>query len=320
MREQCYVGDILTGASSLEEASILKNQITSLLASAGMTLDKWSANHKELLQDTQNSSKTHHSIEFSEVFSTLGIKWNAQRDCFLFSVSTPAQPTKVTKCAIASEMARLFQPLGWLAPVLIKVKLLLQDLWCHKLKWDTPMTGEIHESWQTLRSQVKGLESIQIPRHFQVTIQANWQIHAFADASKRAYAATLFIVQLGVSPALIIAKTKVAPTKTVSLPRLKLFGEVLLTRLLKAELPQLPGTPDDIYCWTDSRIVLAWLDSHPFRWETFVANRVSEVTSMSPKSSGIMYNLRTTRLTVQRGATLQTNYKNQGYGGTVQNG
>ena len=285
LRQQCYVDDILAGADDLAAACRLRKPLIDLLASAGMQLGKWSANHEDLLKGLSEASGVEHSIDLAEVVSTLGLKWIPQSDQFCFKVSVSSPPRVISKRHIASEAAKLFDPLGWLAPVLIRAKILLHYLWCCKLDWDSPVTGQLLNDWTTFRSQLADLENIRIQRCFGIKQEAGWQLHAFADASKRAYAATVFIVQIGRPPRLIAAKSKVAPTKTVSLPRLELCGTVLVVRLLKSVLEQLPSQPGALHCWSDSKVVLAWLDGHPSRWNTFVANRVSEVLTTFPNAT-----------------------------------
>lgn len=115
------------------------------------------------------------------------------------------------------------------------------------------------------------------------------QLHGFADASERAFAAVVYLrVELpndqnGIQ--LISARTRLAPTKTVSLPRLELCGALLLAQLINkiAELLQLP--PSSCYCWSDSKITLAWIASPASRWQTFVANRVAEIQTLTNPTS-----------------------------------
>jgi hypothetical protein len=93
------------------------------------------------------------------------------------------------------------------------------------------------------------------------------KVHGFSDASSRAYAAVVYLTVIhsksNFQDSLICAKTKVAPIKTISIPRLELNAVVLLSRLLiwMKQAPCLSNVP--IYGWTDSTIILAWLKQHP---------------------------------------------------------
>ncbi|CAK1577880.1 unnamed protein product [Parnassius mnemosyne] len=107
------------------------------------------------------------------------------------------------------------------------------------------------------------------------------ELHGFCDASKLAYAAVIYLRIIDcsnkVKTSLVVAKTRVAPVKQVSIPRLELCGAVLLARLLAETSEVFNISKNEVHAWTDSTIVLAWLNNHPSRWKTFVGNRVTEI-------------------------------------------
>ena len=114
---------------------------------------------------------------------------------------------------------------------------------------------------------------------------SNVQLHGFSDASEQAYGPVVYLC-IVTSEKIIISilssKTKVAPIKQLSIPRLELQAALLLTRLLisirNAVLSELP-----FQCWTDSGIVLTWLRQHASNWKTFIANRISEMQTSLPE-------------------------------------
>lgn len=110
------------------------------------------------------------------------------------------------------------------------------------------------------------------------------EVHGFADASERAYAAVVYLRTRNgnkVETRLIAAKTKVAPLKQVTLPRLELCAAALLTKLV-AHLIRVLGLSAPIHLWSDSTVALGWIQAHPASWKTYVANRVSEIQTTLP--------------------------------------
>ena len=180
-----------------------------------------------------------------------------------------------------SEVARLFDPLGWLALVISAAKILIQRLWINKVDLDQPVDDQTLTAWLQLRRELPKLEELQISRWLGTFSTSRFTLHGFADASHAAYAAVVYLVvtEEGRVPSatILTAKTKLAPIKTVSIPRLELCAALLLTRLLKQVTEQFQLQPDAIYCWSDSKVALSWLADHPSRWTTFVANRVIEI-------------------------------------------
>ena len=112
------------------------------------------------------------------------------------------------------------------------------------------------------------------------------QLHGFCDASESAYTAAVYLRVLDekdtITISLVVAKTKVAPIKRLTIPRLELCGAVLLARLVNHVGKVLQIHTNDAYAWTDSLVVLSWLRGNPRRFKTFVGNRVSEVMELIP--------------------------------------
>jgi len=109
----------------------------------------------------------------------------------------------------------------------------------------------------------------------------------FADASENAYAAAVYLRGIGLSrewqSSLLVAKTKVAPLKLKSIPRLELCGALLAARLLHKVADELHIERDVFYAWSDARVVLAWIRAHPSKWATFVANLVAAIQRLIPE-------------------------------------
>ncbi|XP_043862533.1 uncharacterized protein LOC122756543 [Drosophila santomea] len=161
----------------------------------------------------------------------------------------------------------------------------MQEIWLQNLGWDDKLPTEMSQRWQSFLDEYSDLNQIRVPRWIWYQPEVIIEHHGFCDASQRAYGAAIYIrVEMGqkILTRLLTAKTRVAPVKTVSLPRLELCGAVLLTEMVTAILPHMPSASSDIRCWTDSTIVLAWLRKPACNWTTFVANRVAKITQATP--------------------------------------
>lgn len=286
IRNCFYVDDFMTGADNIKDALLLQTQIIQVLKAAKFELRKWSSNKNQLIESVLPADREFESflnINLDNMVKTLGIDWQPTTDEFRIKVQQSSSELVYTKRTLLAEAARLFDPLGWVAPSVIIAKIIFQKLWLLGLSWDDPLPVAVNDEWKEFRKNLSRLENIKIPRWVSTyTTTTDVQLHGFCDASERAYAAVLYLRVADqnnyVRVHLITAKTKVAPIKQVSLPRLELCGAVLLANLI--ETVQKDLHPKSIHAWTDSTIVLSWLRQHPNKWKTFVANRVSEIHTL----------------------------------------
>lgn len=200
-------------------------------------------------------------------------------DAFKFQLDNDFDHLSPTKRNILSISSRLFDPLGLLAPFVVRSKMLIQELWLNDLHWDESIPQRLDTCWQNFKFDLNLLNSITIPRFVQTLSTAEIEIHGFADASVRAYGCCIYIRSItpnGIYTNLLTAKSRVAPLKTRSLPRLELSAVHLLAKLWSTVRPLLKFDYKKVIFWTDSEITLHWLQSHPSTLNTFVANRVAD--------------------------------------------
>nr|XP_029719407.1 uncharacterized protein LOC115261646 [Aedes albopictus] len=131
-------------------------------------------------------------------------------------------------------------------------------------------------------------ELFRVPGRIHLGEQLPVLIHIFADASQLAYGACAYVRSTNpgglVKVALLSSKSRVAPLKRLSIPRLELCGALLAAELyekIKSSL-QLDAK---CYFWLDSTVVLCWLNASPATWNTFVANRTSKIQLATPNCS-----------------------------------
>lgn len=283
IKEDFYMDDLMSGEETEEEAIKLANEISKILSKGGFKLQKWASNSKNFLKQFEKSERSTNVDLKTEVAGTmkaLGLTWNMGEDSFEYNLSLSKQPKVVTKRSILAELQHLFDPLGWLSPAVISAKMIVQRLWLHRVEWDDPVNEETRNEWLDLRSGFEDLKHIKISRWMHVTKQnmKSVTVHGFSDASEKAYAAVAYLRAVDenneVKISMVAAKARVAPVKAITLPRLELCGAVLLSSLLKQIKESLKLDDSQIVSWTDSTIVLSWLQGEPTKWQTFVRNRV----------------------------------------------
>lgn len=284
---QAYVDDCIFGADDQVLARQTRDQLIELLSNGGFQLRKWASNCPALLADIDPSDHglaQTKDLLHDETLKVLGISWNPEQDAFQFRVRPAADPG-TTKRSILSTIATFFDPLGWAASVMITAKITLQHLWSLRCDWDDQVPVDLSKEWIAFCDQLPRLREITIPRWTEYGSSAlHCDLQGFADASTKAYAAAVYlrVVRLdgSVCISLLVAKAKVAPIKTISLPRLELCAAHLLARLLHFARSVLQMPSLACHCWTDSTIVLAWVRQPPSRWKTFVANRVAKIQAL----------------------------------------
>ncbi|XP_043258052.1 uncharacterized protein LOC122400593 [Colletes gigas] len=204
--------------------------------------------------------------------------WNSANDTILYSIQATAASRRITKRTISSEIARIYDPLGLLAPV-IAPKMLLQKIWAVKVDWDEALPLTIHTEWTRFYQQLPLLNNITFPRKTIIKSATTIELHGFCDASEKAYGACVYLRPINENGKIwverLTAKSKVAPLKQQTIPRLELCGALLLTSLIATTQKALHINYD--HYWTDSTIVLHWLTTSPHSLKTFVANRVAEI-------------------------------------------
>ncbi|CAK1600373.1 unnamed protein product [Parnassius mnemosyne] len=290
VKNSFYMDELMTGHEDLSEIKQICDEVKNLLKKGGFQMQKWSSNSDELLrflQDDKDISETMDSIEIKldTVIKILGLTWDRKRDMFKVTVNLPKTRKPVTKRLILSDVARLFDPFGWLSPVIITAKIMIQRLWLSNLGWDDELPSELVEEWLSYREALQELQGIEIPRWIKTTSRCKEvQLHGFADASSVAYAAVVYIKVLDeddrVHVTMVASKTKVAPLKQLTIPKLELCAAVLLAMLLHDLSGLCDIHMDQIYAWTDSMVVLSWLQSQPSLWQVFVGNRVSDIIQL----------------------------------------
>lgn len=285
-----YMDDSMDSVETVEEGIELYHQLSELWAKANMYARKWLSNSKAVLENIpieHRTSKVEIDQDSLPSVKTLGVTWLANDDCFVFNVQVPEENTELTKRLILRKTASIFDPHGFLAPYVIRAKMIMQELWIAGLEWDELVNSELSEAFWKWLSELNELQEIKVPRCIKMEETASEKItlHAFGDASEKAYGAVVYArcenAENEISVRLVAAKSRVAPVKTVSIPRLELLSAVLCLKLTLAICAALNICVNDCNFWTDSMNVLHWIRNRSSKFKPFVANRVGEIQQLS---------------------------------------
>lgn len=288
LSNQIYVDDVLFGDNDAHTLGQIRDQVTSLLQCGQFTLRKWASNLSELLEDIEPADHglaCDKSLLPDDNLKILGIVWNPAGDSFQFKVKLE-QPSPRSKRSILSTIAKLYDPLGWVTPVISAAKIFMQSLWQAQLGWDDLIPSPLLIKWLSIYDSLTYLNDVTIPRWTQARPDSQVLLHGFADASTHAYAAAIYLKITSksgdVTVSLLAGKSRVTPLNSLTVPRFELLAAHLLARLLNYVRTSLQLDHVGCHCWSDSIIVLAWIRSHGTRWNTFVSNRVNQIQSYLP--------------------------------------
>ncbi|XP_003382158.1 putative integrase core domain protein [Trichinella spiralis] len=214
--------------------------------------------------------------------------WDRRDDVLTFSPPAMVNsPGGESKRSLLSTAFRVFDPVGCLAPFTVRAKMFLQTLWQRGTSWDEPLPHDVMEQWRRWKQELPHLSRIRLPRALvpvaldQVT---RLEIHAFCDASEKAYGAVAYMRIETMNHHTVVnfvtSKTRVAPIRRLTLPRLELMGALVAARLVRSVQKMLGLQVHGITCWCDSAVTLAWIQSSADRWKPFVRNRVAEIQQL----------------------------------------
>lgn len=291
--KQHYVDDYLDSCDSEEEAIKCVKQVIFVHQKGGFEMTKWISNSKRVVESVPEHlrAQVFHDlkIDSENTERTLGLSWSPVNDEFVFELNFKKIPVELsngfkipTKREVLRIVMSVFDPIGFLAPIIIKARVLMQNIWKSRIDWDSEIPENLFELWQNWLKDLYTLAPIRIKRCYFPTISQpkEVEIHMFCDASEKAYATVAFLrIKIGndIHTSFVTSKFKVAPINQQTIPKLELQGAVLACRVAQTLCKELEYKISNVYYWTDSLVVLHQIRSECRRFPMFVACRLGEI-------------------------------------------
>jgi hypothetical protein len=302
VQNKFYVNDGLVSLPTQEEAIRLTKDTIALCSKRGMQLHKFVSNdlavvHALVPQHAASQDNSDVSLPTSKIsanktlggYKALGIHWDTFRDCLTFNPTAHKVPK--TRREALSLLASLYDPLGLAAPFIMKGKLSLQEMCRYRNSWDTPMAAGMSDKWKSWLEDLMTISDLKIPRYYKFGLEGKLsavELHTFCDASSIGYGACAYLrfqhVEFS-SSALVMSKSRVAPLKPITVPRLELEGAVVGVKLANLLLRELHLDDMKTFFWTDSQAVLSYINNDSRRFHTYVCNRVDKIRTLSAPST-----------------------------------
>lgn len=283
-----YVDDGLTSVPTAEEAIKLVQEARQLCSIGKLRLHKFISNCKEVMASIPKEECADGvkdlDMDLGEMHieRALGVQWCVTSDRFQFRVIVKEQP--LSRRGVLATVASVYDPLGFIAPFVLIGKKILQQMCRERIDWDEPLPDEVRSQWEIWLMALPLLSDIKIQRcHIPNTFGSvqHYELHHFADASETGYGQCTYLRITNASGevhcSFVMGKSRVTPSKITTIPRLELTAAVVavkVSNLLKKEL-NIQNLQE--YFWTDSRVVLGYINNEARRFHVFVANRIQRI-------------------------------------------
>ncbi|XP_068675312.1 uncharacterized protein [Montipora foliosa] len=265
LKDNTYMDDICDSVCAEEEARELTKCIDSVLETGGFKVKGWLSNKANSNTD-QEERKEAAILQGVNEEKVLGVVWNNHTDMFTLKVKPELllsqEPAMLSKRTILSQVARIYDPIGFASAFLIRAKIGLQELWEKGVGWDEKLPSETQEKWTNLFQEMKSLNGTSFERCLTPPYAVGRPVLCvFSDASEDAFGSCAYARwQLSngeYDVRFIAAKSRVAPLKRLTIPRLELQGAVLASRLCKTIVDESRFQFEKVILFLDSKIVLA---------------------------------------------------------------
>lgn len=292
IKKDFYVDDGLKSVATVSEATSLIENTKSICARGEMRLHKFISNSKEVIAKIAPDDRAkgvkdldlHNDV--LPIERALGVQWCVESDTFQFRIVLQDKP--LTRRGILSTISSVYDPLGFLAPVILTGRQILQSLCRDKPDWDDPVPEPLRHSWEKWRNSLHHLEKLKIQRCYKPHAfgeLTSVQLHHFSDASDHGYGQCSYLRLTDdtgrVHCSFVMGKARVTPLKPVTIPRLELTAALLSVRISASLQEELEYDQITEVFYTDSQVVLGYIKNDARRFHVFVANRVQQIRDNS---------------------------------------
>lgn len=294
-----YVDDLLKSFETTGQAVEVTKQLQELLASGGFQLTKIMSSDRDVLAafppEERAPAVKNLDLKLDRLPAdrALGIHWNVEKDTFNLVVSDKVQPE--TRRGVLSSIATIYDPLGYVSPLLLPGREINQELCRKKCGWNDELPEELAAKWREWKTGLASLKNYSISRPFtprDFGKVETVELHHFADASEGHGYGTAsylrFINERGrIHNSFVMGKSRVRPLRSgISVPKLELTAATLLIKMNELITRELEGriAINSVTFWTDSAIVLRYIYNESRRFVTFVANRAAVIREASSPS------------------------------------
>ncbi|EPB69630.1 Pao retrotransposon peptidase [Ancylostoma ceylanicum] len=286
IKENLYVDNLLLTTDTAEEAVHIYRRTKAMFKDMNMNLREFVSNEKEVMEALESRDK---STEASP--KVLGIRWNSNCDKLVIACVVPVQQY-VTKRTVASTIASIYDPMGWMLPLVHKAKIFLQSLWKDQLDWDAKLSVDRITEWNTICANMNEFQKT-ISRTI-TTRHSEAILVTFADASSEAIASCVYLTVRSAAH-LLMAKGKLPSLKSnITMPKMELNAMTLAMRLTNSVISQISSIMKitQVIVLSDSEIVLNWIKSKP-RPDIgpFIRNRVLEIHRIATHMGNLGYQI-----------------------------
>lgn len=293
-----YMDDYLDSACDVASASKMINDVIYIHSRGGFEIRNFVCSSPEVMEKIPFDHRRQEpgNIDMGVYGATdrvLGIWWNPRSDTFSFNANFAKLDRELlsgkkipTKREVLRVVMSVYDPLGFVAHFVIFGKILLQQIWKTCVQWDDMLPDNLNEMWQQWLTDLRAINSVSVPRCYSVRLltEEYKELHVFVDASVEAYCAVAYI-KIGegseTEVSFVFAKTRVAPLKPMTIPRLELQAALLGSKIANFIRTEHSVEFNATYYWTDSMTVLHWINSDARRFKQFVAFRLGEISELT---------------------------------------